>query len=161
MNGINNDKNGFRENEDTIHTAQSMRRFGSCPVADRDRVIGLGDPFLMGKDFGDVTYRDCDDTAAAVFLMADCDPGKMLELLSCTMAVFARDAFPEDEKRERLLEFLFNNTLLAYDAYCRAMGQAHHDFASSLADLPDFLAEVTDELLMDGSPDDDGRRDSA
>lgn len=95
-----------------------------------------------------ITYQECDDIIATVYLMADRDVARMLDLFACSMATLIRDSNPDPRFRQRLMECMIAKVRNAYRMYDNAMGRDFHDFMDSVEDFPEMTLDITDLLEM-------------
>lgn len=152
-NGTGDD--GFRVC-DPPHGGNLSQRLGmGQSVVDRDTVGFSGDILGRRSPFTDITFSECDDVIAFLYIMADGDMDVMTDLMACSMAVLCRDLSDDEEVRESATRMMIAKFGLAYGSYCRTMGDRHHDLVETIESIPDIIIDgIIDQVFDDGYPDD-------
>ena len=151
-NGTGDD--GFRVC-DPPHGGNLSQRLGmDRAVIDRDTAGFTGNILGRRSPFTDITFSECDDVIAFLYIMADGDMDVMTDLMACSMAVLCRDLSDDEEVRESATRMMIAKFGLAYGSYCRTMGDRHHDLVETIEGIPDMIVDgIIDQVFDDGYPD--------
>lgn len=145
---------------DPPHGGNLPQRLGmDQAVIDRDTAGFTGGILGRRSPFTDITFSECDDVIAFLYIMADGDMDVMTDLMACSMAVLCRDLSDDEEVRESATRMMIAKFGLAYGSYCRTMGDRHHDLVETIESIPDIIIDgIIDQVFDDEYPD-DGHQD--